>query len=116
MKNLRRTDTLLLQELIRSEGKVASYTLHRKFRLSPSEVVRSINKLKEMEIIDLDGFNIKFTQQGRDWVVRNRFQLFSPGERPWRKCPEHFVQQKLMPNQPYVPRISKLDKSLRISE
>lgn len=116
MRGLTRSDTLLLLELNLLGGRLFIYTLHRKYRLSPAEIARSIRKLQIMKVVKSDGSNIELTKNGKNWMTKHRFQLFSPEEKPWRNCPNEFMQQKIGVDKPYIPKISKLDKSFGLNE
>lgn len=114
IKDLKKSDRLLLNVLIRSENEIHGFTLYNRYHVPPDEISRSIKRLQNWHIVESDGLIVKLTKTGKEWVQKVRFDLYSPVEKPWRICPQDFKHERLAVNKPYSPRISLLDKTFKI--
>lgn len=98
MTDLSSIDRELLSEIINSEtGELNLYRLHEKFRLSPGQILSSVLKFKERNILEMiDEMNVRLTDTGRGWLIDNRRSLFlQERNRYWREVPEDMLQEKI---------------------
>jgi hypothetical protein len=112
MRAINQAERLILKDVLTSTAGVHAYTFWRRYLISPSQVTRVIKRFVGKGILEFDGSRITFTQKGRKWGIKNRANLYAMSHRPWRQCPEEFMQPQLSINQPIAPSISMLDKSL----
>lgn len=77
-------DVEIIRELI-TERKVDLYNLHLKYRLSPAQVSRSVNNLLKENVIAIEGDFIFLTEKSREWILKNRKELFLDKNRKYWK-------------------------------
>lgn len=85
------------------------YQLHVEKLISPAQIAMSLNDLSETGIIETDGIKARLTDDGRNWVLRNRVALFANVDRSWSK-PVLKKESALDPSAPYLPRLRSIDK------
>ena len=113
VKKLTQMERLVLRDLSCSGSGLHVYTFWRRYRLPVAQLAGILRRFIAKKVVKFDGSLVELTHEGRDWLVRNRIQLLPPREKPWRECPEHFLQPKLSVNAPITPLLSKMDGSLR---
>lgn len=77
-------DVEIVRELI-AKREVDLYNLHLKYKLSPAQVSRSVKMLLKENVVKDEGDVIKMTENGLNWILRNRNELFLNGERNYWK-------------------------------
>jgi len=99
-------DIELIKELI-IHKRLDIYFLHQKYKLSPAQVARSINKFMDQGLIQESNSVISFTEIGIIWVNKNRKSLFNSNRNKyWKEVPkERIVNKKRL----YLP-LKKEDK------
>jgi hypothetical protein len=86
-------DREIIRLLWESDSKgIDVYELHERYRLSPAQIVRSVNRFSIERILALDNDRLYFLEGGRSWVVKNRDKIFYGQAMPWKKIPDHFVR------------------------
>jgi DNA-binding PadR family transcriptional regulator len=112
MKSLNKIERIILRDLLMSSEGLDAYTFWRRYHISPGQISQVLSRFVERRILKLKNDHIEITRKGQKWLIENRIKLFPVTEKPWRKCPEEFLQPQLPIQQPIVPRLSQLDKSL----
>lgn len=99
-------DKELINELIKFK-KLDIYFLHQKYKLSPAQVARSVNKFLHQGLIQESDSVISFTELGIIWVNKNRKSLFNSNRNKyWKEVPrDRTVNKKRL----YLP-LKKEDK------
>lgn len=108
MKNISKSHKKILSELFKSRGRLDSYTLFRRSRLSFYEFSSSTNFLFVEELAVEDGDYILLTQQGKKLVNQGGKGRKDGCE--WRNVPEKYRAHPVATGAPYIPDITLLDK------
>ena len=108
------SEIIILKELFNSNSKLSVYTLHRKYKLSPFMLNKSLKKLKNKNFIHINELTITLTKKGKTWILNNNNYLYV-NEKPWRKCPKEFLKPALAINKPYIPMYHYLDSTFEKS-
>lgn len=105
-------DIIILKEIY-AKQKVSLYELHTKYRLSPAQILRCIEKLNSKEIIEiLDDF-IVLTEIGSKWIDANRsFIYMKKFEYISRFNEDLHSIKKIKENSLYKPNIKSLDSRI----
>lgn len=78
-------DVEIIRELIR-KGHVDLYDLHLKYRLSPAQISHSVNRfIAEGIVVCQDDAVVELTDNGREWVILKRKELFLDDRRKYWK-------------------------------
>jgi len=102
-------DIIILRELF-SKGSSTIYYFHEKYLLSPGQLARSLNKLIEMNIAQLNDDELKITDFGIKWTISNRKKIFlEEKELFWKEIPDYMKRDQLVINQMYKPKRKLLD-------
>lgn len=105
-------DIEFLKELLYHD-KVEIYLFHEKYKLSPAQLARTINKFMNQELIIFSNHTISLTEKGRNWIFENRRVLFIKEKKKyWKEIPEAMKQEKIAINELYKPNRRKIDKEL----
>ena len=86
------------------------YALHKKFLLSPAQIVATMTQLKGDGLCETDRTMARLNQNGFIWVMRNRRELFLRRDRRWAVSPL-VEKQKIEVGEPYMPRLRSIDKN-----
>jgi len=78
-------------------------------RISPFVAAELVDGLLKRGFVEVKEKRILLKKDTR-LMIQKKPELIATDDRPWRKIPEQFVQQKLEINQPYVPRIKEIKK------
>jgi len=108
MKGLNISHKKLLSELVKSGGKLDSYTLYRRSRFSFAEFSLIANTLSENELVRLDDDNVYITKKGRGVMIS--MATIENGNYEWREVPESFKAASIEAGEPYTPNRKLLDK------
>ncbi|NQY27289.1 MAG: hypothetical protein HRT92_08945 [Piscirickettsiaceae bacterium] len=109
MKKLNTLQSKVISELIRSGGKLDSYTLFKRSLLSFNEFSSSTNALAEANFIKMDEDYIYLTSSGRGAMIST--STTNDSKKKWRDIPDRFKDESNgMIGEPYLPNIELLDK------
>ena len=111
MKNFQSTELLILRELSRSGGKLHAFSVFRRTRIFPAKLALALTRLNEAGIAELDGLEVRLTDYGNAWVLKNRERLRGPKSDLETKIRAEFLRPARSPWEPYVPLTSRLDRS-----
>lgn len=98
------------------DREVHPYIFYRDFQLSPLQISEAVKQLEKQDLVILSGPLVKVTDLGRRLVLKMNGGQFVSKRRPWRECPERFKAAQLGVNEPYIPRISLLDKTFSVGK
>lgn len=112
MMDLYSEDIELLKELYAKE-KIELFFFHKKYKLSPAQLARTLKKFKDAGLIHLDEDNVTLNDNGRKWIIGNRRELFlKEKSKYWKIIPEKMKQKSLKINQFYIPERKNIDKEI----
>lgn len=101
--------SIIIKCSFEESGWTDTYSLHRRYRLSPFHIFECCEDLQQKGVLEISGRRIRMTDEGREWVIRNRRKIFSP-DRPWANMTPYLRSEKLEPSAPYLPNLSLLDE------
>lgn len=113
MSNLLKTNNIILKSLFSStNGKLDSYSVFKKVRISFPEFTKSLKKLQSDGFITIDGILIAITIAGREHILKdnNASTMFV---KDWREVPKTMLGHKVDIDYKYVPSIRLLDPALK---
>ena len=99
----------LLRDLAIAEDGLYPFTIHRRYKLTATEISKELRFLIEHQLVALDANRVMLTKHGQEWVKKSRLHLLQAQGKPWRQCPEEFRREAVSINRPYVPRLELLD-------
>ncbi len=102
-------ESIVVRELYKTTDWVDLYQLHKKYLLSPIQLLDFCEKLLEIEVIEIEGRKARITDFGRKWSVKNRYKIFS-SEGPWAKGSPYLQLERRAVEKPYLPKLKLLDK------
>jgi hypothetical protein len=84
------------------------FELHEEYVLSPGQVLESIERLSAVGYVQRDGLRAKLTDEGRQWVMFSRRELFMSPHIDWRsfETNDRLVEEF----EPYFPSLKKVDR------
>ena len=86
-------DIVILKALMR-EDTVGLYDLHEHYLLSPGQIARSLQKLKDEGVIEYNSDRARLNDFGKEWILTHRKQMFlQPKERLWSEIREDYRPQ-----------------------
>ena len=112
MIRLSTTEMQIIKVLAKSNGKLHHYTFYKRIQIHPGALVKALKKLESHKFINVEDSNVQLLDAANEWLFANRSELLSGGEHSWRKVPDEVVAPQISINSPYIPLISRLDKSL----
>lgn len=116
MNSLLKINNLILKSLFSStNGRLDSYSVFKKVKVSFPEFTKSIKNLEENEHITLDGILVTITIAGREHILKDN-NASTLSEKNWRKTPQSMLGHKLDVDYKYVPSIRLLDPQLQPQE
>lgn len=68
-------DIIIIKGLMET-GTLDLYSIHQRFLLSPAQIVRSLQRLHSIGILEYDAEKAKITEFGESWIIANRKELF----------------------------------------
>lgn len=110
---LDRMSIIVLIELFKSKDSLFLYGLHRKYRLTPGQIVRTLTKLEKLKLIEYDTQFASITDKGRELIYKSRRVLTEKKTMPWRECPEEFKQPQMDMSKPYIPNLQTIDPQIK---
>lgn len=108
MKHLDKTHHRLLTLLFKSSGRLDSYTLFKRSKLSFSEFSKAVMLLISEEYITEDDNHVSMSDKGKKHMLGVTTDRH--GERPWRSLPDKYKLKLVSIDEPYIPDIKLLDK------
>ncbi|TPI32011.1 hypothetical protein FJW08_09570 [Mesorhizobium sp. B3-2-1] len=113
MKNYPTFVLEVLREIYRDRGWVEVYQFHKRYRLSPLQMVECVDFLQANEIAaaehDEAGLRIRLLPQGAAWIDAHAPDLFMRprADEEWRYVPKR--RSRADDADMYVPRMSNLE-------
>lgn len=102
-------ESIVIREMYKATDWVDLYQIHKKYLLSPIQLLDFCEYLSEIEVIKIEGRKAKITDFGRKWSIKNRYKIFS-SERPWAKGSPYLQLERRAVHEPYLPNLKLLDK------
>ena len=102
----------ILKDLFRASEGLDLFTFWRRYRISPAEMFKIVDKLEKNNLVHIVDERIFLTTYGRKYLTANRSFLTSRGKRPWREIPDAFKAEKLPVNKPIAPILSLMDRNM----
>ena len=106
---------LIIKDLANSVQGLELFTLYRRYNILPSVIVSNINKLVRRKLIERKNDIYVLTRKAKKYFLAKP-EAIAIYDKPWRKVPEEYKAPQLGIYSPYIPRISKLDKSFKLSK
>lgn len=103
----------ILREIYRNRGWVDGYQFHKRYRLSPLQMLESVDFLQANEIAAVEhdeaGLRIRLLPQGVAWIDAHAPELFMRprADKEWRFVPQRPARTEDLDL--YVPRMSSLE-------
>lgn len=113
MKKLTKIQRLILKDLFKARGKIDSYTLFRRYYITPRQLAASISKFIANGHMEQREGELLLTAKGKLWLVEGGFFLDTDGDCPWKIVPNEFRQVRLPSWLPYAPELDLLDRSFK---
>lgn len=101
---------LVISFLLDSVEYLDLYMLHEKYKLSPGQILEATTWLRENGYVEQLGTKARLTAEGREWLIRDRFWVFKPRERPWSEVPDGLMVERILPNEPYMPDLAQVQQ------
>jgi hypothetical protein len=102
-------ESIIIRDLYKSNDWVDLYSIHKKYLLSPIQMLDFCQASSEKGIIEIEGRMARITDFGRIWSIKNRHRIFS-SERPWAKGSSYLRKDRRAVEQPYLPKLELLEK------
>lgn len=78
----------ILRLLFQGSGELDLYDLHRKYKLGPGQIVLSLRRLSEMELVSWSAEGVvRLTPTSRQYILSNRRTLFCYTRKAWKVLP-----------------------------
>ncbi len=91
------SEKIILLNLFKSNKSFAIYSFYTEFSFSPAQLSRFTRKFLKKDIISLDDDKMRMTEFGRNWIIKNRKELFlKPRKRDWIYIPDEWKISKSM--------------------
>ena len=101
---------LVLKHLFNSLDYLDLYSLHEQYKLSPGQILAATAWLNKNGYVEQLGTMARLTAEGREWLIRERFWIFHPNEKPWDEVPDGLRAERIRPNEPYMPDLTQVQK------
>ena len=99
-------DKKILLELFKARSNLSSFTLFQRSKVPFPDFMRSLQKLKKDELLDLEENVVVLSKKGIKLTLIISKNI---DNKSWRQIPEVFVGIKIDKNGFYVPNIELLD-------
>jgi hypothetical protein len=110
LSNLNSVDRVILRATFGAPDGIDVYSLHERYLFSPAQIVISLEKMRAVAWLDVDGLHCKLTKFGREQVLRNRRAIFaSVVSRHWAKSAFIMETASQQMATPYLPKIARVD-------
>ncbi|WP_343659632.1 hypothetical protein [Chryseobacterium sp.] len=105
-------DIIILREIYTFK-KVYLYDLHKKYKLSPAQIIRSLKKFSEKKMLEYNNVEFFITQIGVDWIEANKSFIFLKRFEYICSYDDNlYKRNKIDVNKLYKPKIYKIDYTL----
>ncbi|WP_431160856.1 hypothetical protein [Flagellimonas beolgyonensis] len=101
----------ILKDLFESIDGLFAYTFYSRYRIEPDEIINFISKYEKKGIIDFDNNKISLTKEGREIILKQKFQPRTTGNK-FSNIPKEFIINKLKINEPYLPNINDVSADI----
>ncbi len=98
------------------DREVHPYIFYKDLQLSPLQISEAITQLEKQRLVTSSGLLVKVAERGKRLIFKMNGGQYITKNRPWRECPKKFKATRIGINEPYIPRISLLDKSFGVGE
>jgi hypothetical protein len=88
------------------------YELHKRFNLSPAQILDIVERLKTVGLAEIDGVRARLTPDGRMWVIAARDEIFfGNGDQDWKHYNQAAAYKSLDTVEPYLPDLRIIDRN-----
>lgn len=101
----------ILKDLFESIDGLFAYTFYSRYRIEPDEIIKFITKYEEKGIITFDDNKINLSKEGREIILKQKFQPKPTGNK-FANIPKEFLASKLKINEPYLPNINDVSADI----
>ncbi len=101
----------ILKDLFESVDGLFAYTFYSRYRIEPDEIIKFITKYEEKGIITFDDNKINLSKEGREIILKQKFQPKTSGNK-FANIPKEFLASKLKINEPYLPNINNVSADI----
>lgn len=103
-------DIILLKE-VQKDIPLEIYVLHLKYKLSPAQLARSIEKFSSLDIITIvSNEYIRITDFGKKWLIANKSKIYLfDRDSEWKKIPIEDAIESIGANKLYKVDLKKID-------
>lgn len=106
------SDREVIRFLFSKRGWVDLYELHVEFGLSPAQIMDILERLLPLGLAERQGVQARLTQQGRDWTLAARGEIFFRTDRKsWRPSSDQLLTEGWMFSTPYMPDLGLVDRN-----
>ncbi|WP_231420640.1 hypothetical protein [Sphingomonas sp. Leaf205] len=115
MSNFSSSDREVIRFLFSKRNWVDLYDLHVELGLSPAQITDMLERLLALGLAERQGAEARLTQQGRDWTLAARGDIFFDIDREgWRPTSDQLLVDGLKLSTPYMPDLGLIDRSFFI--
>jgi hypothetical protein len=112
MSDFNSSDREVIRFLFSKRNWIDLYELHVDFRLSPAQIIDTLERLLPVGLAERQGAQARLTQQGRDWILAARGEIFFDTDREsWRPSSDQLLADKLEFSTPYMPDMALVDRN-----
>lgn len=108
MKHLNRVHRKLLSDLLKAHGKLDSFTLFKRSKVSFSEFASATRFLFDAQLTEEDEDNVILSKKGKEYITS--IEITQEGQYKWREIPNTLKINSIDIDEPYIPNIELLDK------
>ena len=105
-----------LVKLLMNSTSIDVFQLHQDFQLSPSQVIITVDKLRNYSVIDFDLGTLRVTRKAAftTWLLEHKHSLFlSDRGRSWRKPPPTILREEIGNNTIHLPQGKNLSLDIK---
>ena len=111
MENSNGLRIAVLRAIYDKKGRFGSYTLFRKLKVPMADFMKAIFELDGEKLLGFDGDWLEITDSGKAFLLESRSSKVNTVA---NGIPSGILRNmRLMPGEPYIPSISRLDLTLR---
>lgn len=115
MSDFSSSDREVIRFLFSKRDWVDLYELHVEFGLSPAQIMDMLERLLALGLAERQGAQARLTQQGRDWTLAARGEIFFQTDRnSWRPSSDRILKDELKFSTPYMPDLGLVDRNFFI--
>lgn len=112
MSDFSSSDREVVRFLFSKRNWVDLYELHVEFGLSPAQIMDMLERLLALGLAERQGAQARLTQQGRDWTLAARGEIFFHTDRKsWRPSSDQLLADGLEISAPYMPDLGLVDRN-----